>query len=307
MWMAGTFGAVHAIGLPQPNRSHFAAMEEVEDANPGSSARLGWINRMVGLTPGNNPAEAVQMGSAIVPTSLFGPAPVMGLEQLTDLRIGGGTTEKVRHRRSLTKAWANTNGALGRGARSALRTSDHIGFLAGITPRPRNNAHYPAGSLGDVLLDTATLIRANVGARVITIDYGSWDMHVDVGTLDWGFMHGKVDELARALAAFYKDLGSLGTRVTLVTLSEFGRRVAENGNWGLDHGYGNCMLLLGGGVRGGQVHGQWPGLANLVDGDLKVTRDYRSVLTAVLRSRFADIDPSRVFPNFIPEQMDIMA
>jgi uncharacterized protein (DUF1501 family) len=308
MWRAGTFGAVHAIGLPQPNRSHFTAMEAIEDADPGSTARLGWINRMVGLTAGANPAEAVQLGSAIVPTSLFGSAPVMGLEHLTDLKLGGGTTEQVRHRESLTKAWANTRGAIGTGARSALRTTDQIGRLATIIPKPHNGAVYPEGSLGDVLLDTATLIRAKVGARVVTIDYGSWDMHVDVGTLDWGWMAKRVDELARALAAFFKDLGLLGQQVTLVTLSEFGRRVAENGNWGLDHGYGNCMLLLGAGVRGSQVHGQWPGLAraDLIDGDLAVTRDYRSVLAAVLRARFPDIDVSKVFPNFQPESINVM-
>jgi uncharacterized protein (DUF1501 family) len=167
---------------------------------------------------------------------------------------------------------------------------------------------YPQGDLGTALADTARLIRANVGAQVITVDYGNWDMHAGLGTLDWGAMIRMVDELARALLAFFTDLGTAESRVTVVTLTEFGRRVAENASAGLDHGYGQAMLLAGAGVRGGQVYGQWPGLgsANLVDGDLKVTRDYRSVLTEVLRSRFG-ADTSQIFPTLRPEPIGVMA
>jgi uncharacterized protein (DUF1501 family) len=94
----------------------------------------------------------------------------------------------------------------------------------------------------------------------------------------------------------------------VATISEFGRRVVENGNVGLDHGYGNAMLLLGAGVRGGRVHGRWPGLGagKLVDGDLAVTNDYRSVLAEVVRSRFPETDVSKVFPDFMPETLGTM-
>jgi uncharacterized protein (DUF1501 family) len=116
-----------------------------------------------------------------------------------------------------------------------------------------------------------------------------------------------VSELSTALAAFFTDLGALKARVTVVTVTEFGRRVVENDSAGLDHGYGNVMLLAGAGVRGGQVHGQWPGLApaNLKEGDLQVTNDYRSVLTEVLRSRF-NVDTSKVFPGFTPKSIGAM-
>ena len=75
MWQAGTFGAVQAVGLPAPNRSHFEAMIDVEDADPGSSARVGWINRVVGLDAAADPETAVQVGSSLLPISLVGPAP----------------------------------------------------------------------------------------------------------------------------------------------------------------------------------------------------------------------------------------
>ncbi|MGH3498506.1 MAG: DUF1501 domain-containing protein [Nocardioidaceae bacterium] len=310
MWKDGRFGAVHAVGLPQPNRSHFSSMEEIEDADPGSSQRSGWINRMIGLNHSTDPAEAVEMGSTMVPTSLFGRAPVLGLRDLTDLKLAG-TTDRAHTRafhRSLHRVWDRAPGALGQGARGALRTTEHYGQLATAPVRPRNGAAYPPGDLAATLKDTATLIRAGVGTRVVTIDYGTWDMHTSVGTLTWGKMRDMVKELAECLAAFFTDLGPTGNRVTMVTLSEFGRRLQQNGDAGLDHGYGNCVLLLGAGVKGGQVHGRWPHLSSgsLVDGDLAVTTDYRSVLTEVVQSRFPGTRISTVFPGFKPEKIGSM-
>jgi uncharacterized protein (DUF1501 family) len=308
MWNQGTFAAVNAVGLPTPNRSHFSAMEIVEDADPGSAERRGWINRMVGLQAGDNPVRAVQMGGSLVPTSLYGSAPVMALRDLSDLLLTGDPREERTHRESLNTVWGNVGGSLGQGARGALKVTRDLKTLGSTVPKATNGASYPAGDLGDALKSTATMIRARVGARVVTIDYGSWDMHANLGTLEWGPMQDMVDELARALAAFFVDLGALAANVTVVTMSEFGRRVEENGAMGLDHGYGNCMLLLGAGVRGGQYHGSWPGLgdARLVDGDLAVTNDHRSVIAEVLRSRMPDVSIPSVFPDFRPEAVGAM-
>jgi uncharacterized protein (DUF1501 family) len=204
--------------------------------------------------------------------------------------------------------WRNAPGSLGQGARGALRVTRELRSLGATVPNALNGAVYPAGDLGDALMSTATMIRAQVGARVVTIDYGSWDMHANFGTIEWGPMQSMVDELARALAAFFTDLGALGANVTVVTMSEFGRRIQENGAMGLDHGYGNCMLLLGAGVRGGEYHGTWPSLgeARLVDGDLAVTNDNRSVIAEVLRSRMPDVSIPTVFPDFQPEALNTM-
>lgn len=310
MWRAGTFGAVHAVGLPQPNRSHFAAMEEMEDADPGSDARRGWLNRMVGLDATANPLEAVQLNRPSVPTALYGPAPVVAGTRLRHLRLSSPKDRVAarRHRRSMHLTWDRAGGPLGRGARSALSTTSRLGSLTTTTSPPRNGAVYPDGDLGVSLADTARLLRADIGVEVVAIDYGDWDMHVGLGTPEWGAMQRNVGELAQAVAAFFTDLGALGSRVTLVTISEFGRRLAENGGMGLDHGFGNAMLLAGAGVRGGAVHGAWPGLESgqLLNGDLQVTRDYRSVLTEVLRSRFPAASISKVFPGFRPESVGVM-
>ena len=197
---------------------------------------------------------------------------------------------------------------MGAAARAALDVSSRLKPLA--TPRPpANGAHYPAGQLGESMAETARLIRADVGVRVVTIDAGNWDMHNNLGTPELGEMKLRLDELAGVLAAFFKDLGSDANRTTLVSVSEFGRRVTENGNYGLDHGYGNCMMLLGAGIRGKRYVSDWPGLGPeaLDDGDLHVTTDYRDVLSEVVKARFPDVSLSSLFPGFQSAAVGIAA
>lgn len=310
MWNAGRFAAVHAVGLPQPNRSHFAAMEEVEDADPTSAERRGWINRMVGLVGTADPAEAIQLGTPMAPTSLYGTAPTLAADRLSNLRLSGSSDPVWMRRQedSLAAVWGSVNGPLGRGARAALDTTHSFAAVSAAPVTPQNGAAYPSGSLGIALAETAALVRADLGVRVVTIDYGGWDMHTGMGTVGSGQMRSRVDEMARALAAFFADLGALGERVTVTTLSEFGRRVQENGANGLDHGYGNCVLVLGAGVRGGAYYGTWPGLGSgsLVSGDLAVTTDYRSVLAEVVTRRFG-VSVAQVFPGFAPQAVGVMA
>ncbi len=130
-------------------------------------------------------------------------------------------------------------------------------------------------------------------------------MHTGLGTLEWGRMQRNARELSQALAGFFTDLGAVGDRVTVVVLSEFGRRVQENANQGLDHGYGNVMFVLGAGVKGGQYYGTWPGLTNDIDSDLLVTTDYRSVLAEVVSTRFG-VSTAAVFPQFQPQPLGVM-
>lgn len=316
MWDAGTFGAVHAVGLPAPNRSHFAAMAAIEDADPGTSARVGWINRTVGLDAAARPETAVHLGSPLLPTSQAGPSPALGARQLTDLGLTDLGTGREARRRSLEQLWGAQDGVLAASMRATLDTVGRLApTVAAADPKAAGGSSvhgsaYPAGPLRAVLANTAALIRADVGARIVTVDYGNWDMHAGLGGGDptRGWMADQVRHLAQSLAAFFSDLGPAASRVTVVTLSEFGRRVRENGDHGVDHGYGNAMLLLGAGVRGRAVHGSWPGLGSLDDGDLPVTRDYRSVLWEVLVSRFPEVSGSRatVFPGFVPETLSTM-
>lgn len=307
LWKSGRLAAVHATGLPAPNRSHFSAMEAMEDADPGSRERVGWLNRMIGLDSSRSPLQAVQVGEAVPPTSLYGPQPVLAAPDIDSVTLSGPEDPEGRagRRAALQTVWGQAPGPLGAGARSALTAVSQFGPVRATSSTPKNGARYPDADLGRALASAARVIRANVGAQVITVDHGDWDHHRNLGNLSGGLMATMTTELAQSIAAFFTDLGTVASRVTLVTISEFGRRVAENASWGLDHGYGNVMLLAGAGVKGGRYYGQWPRLSNTPDADLLVTTDYRSVLNEVLRSRF-NASTGKVFPSFQPERIGVM-
>jgi uncharacterized protein (DUF1501 family) len=315
LWNANKMAAVHAVGMEVPNRSHFKAIELIEDSRPGSYERRGWVNRMIGAGGIVGPTEAVHLSSPMTPTMLAGPSPTMATNGFASLQIPGLNPKANWTRRRYaaeSRVWAGDRGPLGQAARSAFSISKGLATTMARTYRPANGATYPdafpATDLARALMDAAHLIKANVGTSVISIDFGSWDMHADYGNQSGGQMQSMVGGFAAAVAAFFTDLGSIGNRVTLATISEFGRRVAQNGNRGLDHGWGNMMLVMGGGVRGGQYYGQWPGLANgkLVSGDLQVTTDYRNVLGEIVSTRFPDRPLNDVFPGLTYRPLGLM-
>lgn len=313
MWQAGSMAAVHAVGMKVPNRSHFEAIELVEDADPGSSVRRGWVNRMIGLGGIVGPTEAVHVGSALTPSLLFGPAPSLAVDGYERLQLEGARGAKGAQRYAgIDAIWKDARGPLAAASRDALGISKGFARTMQAAYKPSNGAVYPtawpATGLSASLRDAASLIRRNPATSVVSIDFGSWDMHADYGNQSGGQMQAMVKGFADAVAAFFKDLGPLTERVTMATVSEFGRRVAENGNRGLDHGWGNMMLLMGGGVRGGAYYGSWPGLADgkLVAGDLAVTTDYRNVLGEVVASRFPDRSLPEVFPGLSYAPLGVM-
>ena len=309
-WTGGQLAAVHAAGQPAPNRSHFSAMEDLERAAPGTSIRTGWLNRMLGTIGSSAPLQAVAMGTAMPARVLGGPAPYLSLTSVDKTVLNGEQADRPI---------AATMAKLYEGAPANLRQT--VGQLGGALQKtaqlrvagyqPANGAVYPATDLGAALRDVARLIKSGAGLRSATVDCGDWDMHENLGPAVAGRrMFDQLKALATALAAFAADLGAEGLkRVTLVTISEFGRRVAQNGSGGLDHGYGNAMFVLGGGVKGGKVYGRWPGLATpqLHDGDLAVTTDYRAVIGEILRARCRVGDLSGVFPGVTPSTLGIVA
>ena len=299
-WKAGTFGAVHAVGQPAPNRSHFSAMEELERAAPGTTMRTGWLDRMLGGLGTGNPFDGVSVGSMMPARVLAGPAPALGLKSINDFALDGNQDGQPMAA-TMQALYAGAPALLGQPAGQVMSSLATTRALAGKSYQPANGAAYPDDSLGRALKDVARLIKGNAGLMTACVDSGDWDLHENLGSAVPGKrMHDKLAQLAAALAAFAADLGSAGMKkVTLVTVSEFGRRVHQNASGGVDHGYGNAMLLLGGGVVGGRVHGRWPGLGerNLLDGDLAVTTDYRAVIGEILAKRCGLKSTGTVFPN----------
>ena len=308
LWTTGKLAAVHATGLPAPNRSHFAAMEEVEDADPGSSVREGWLNRLIGLDPVDSPLQAFNVGDGVPPASLYGPEQYVSAGDVASMRIPGNDEWDPEDRRlhSLARLWDEQSSTMGRAMRSTFRAVADFGPVLETSESPSHGAVYADNDLAGALAETARIIRGDVGVEVVTVDHGNWDHHIGLGTASTGRLQRLTRDLAGAVAAFFQDLGPLSDKVTLVVLSEFGRRVKQNANYGLDHGYGNVMLLAGAGVNGGRYYAKWPGLAGEDDSDLLVTTDYRSVLSEVIAARFG-ASPGKVFPGFLREAVGVMS
>jgi len=300
-WQAGTFGAVHAVGQSNPSRSHFAALEEMERAAPGSSLRTGWLDRMLGVRGAGTTFQATQLGSGMAASSFNGPAAELAMRNVDSFKFGGNSAINQRRAAALGAAYAtaaSTQAAPAGAALGALATTAQLAATAYV---PANGAVYPNTKLAKALRDVARLVKAGVGLQVACIDYGDWDFHENLGgPTTGGNFNDQLAVLAGALAAFAADLGTGMSGVTVVTLSEFGRRVTQNGSGGTDHGHGNAVLLLGGGVQGGRVHGPWPGLAgaNLDQGDVRGMTDYRTVLGEVLQKRCGAGSLATVFPGF---------
>lgn len=302
LWKAGRLGAVHGVGLPGASRSHFAAMEDMEKAAPGTSLRTGWLDRTLGTRAAAGTFQAVSMTGSQTPQALAGPAPELTLKKLEGFALSGpgdSAVERARWTRAYTALHAEGPPTVAETGRAALAAAATIASTLGSTPA---GSGYPDTDLGRSLRDVARMVKAGVGVQVAAVDSGDWDMHSGLGAAGGGWMKDKLTELSTALAAFDADLGALMSGVTVLTISEFGRRADENGSGGLDHGHGNLMLALGGGVVGGRVHGRYPGLGAqaLDNGAVASVTDYRDVIGEVLQKRCGAGALSEVFPGFSP-------
>ncbi|HUS07643.1 MAG TPA: DUF1501 domain-containing protein [Bryobacteraceae bacterium] len=291
---------VEAVGSPDPTRSHFDAQDYMESGTPGRKATSdGWLNRALLPAKGcASPVRAVGLGTNL-PRMLRGKNAAVAVSNLNEFQIKdaySSNTFEGMYSQTLDKVLNGTG----------RETFDAVKILQGIQKqpyRPAGGAQYPGGRFGQSMQQIARLIKADVGVEVAFADMGGWDTHVnEVGvTQTVGPLANLLNEFGQGIAAFYQDLGDRMQDVVLVTMSEFGRTARENGNRGTDHGHANLMFVMGGGVRGGKVYGEWPGLAQeqLYEGcDLNLTTDFRDVLGELVTQHLGASDVTRVFPEY---------
>lgn len=299
LWDEGQLAIVEAVGSPDPTRSHFDAQDYMESGTPGLKATPdGWLNRALSGSPHPAPLRAVSL-SPDVPRTLRGRNEVIAIGNIGDFQMKDAQAAAAFESMYGATADKILNG-------TARETFEAMGILASIqkTPyTPANSAKYPNGRLGQSLQQIARLIRADVGLEVAFADVGGWDTHVNETAAQphTGQLANLLRDFGDALAAFSQDMGDRMADITLVTMSEFGRTVKENGDRGTDHGHANVMFVLGGAVRGGKVYGDWPGLEReqLYEGrDLNVTTDFRTILAELVGKRVGNRNIASVFPGF---------
>jgi uncharacterized protein (DUF1501 family) len=296
----GSLAIVHAAGSPDSSRSHFDAQDYMESGTPGVRATDdGWLNRTLVETPepAASPFRAVAMGPNL-PLTLRGTAPAIALPDVSQFKV---FAQSPAVEGGFEALYAQTVDTVLRG--TGNETFEAVDMLRKADParfQPQNGAQYPAGRVGQTMLQVAQLLKADIGMEVSFVDTGGWDNHVNEGGAQ-GQLANLLRDLSGSLAAFSQDLGDRMEDVVVVTMSEFGRTAHENGNRGTDHGHANCMLVMGGPVQGGRVYGQWPGLNpdQLNEGrDLTLTTDFRSVLGELIVNHLGSKDLDAVFPGF---------
>ncbi len=284
---------VHAVGMGTADRSHFICQDMMERGNADNETQqnAGWLTRHLASSGTSGQELSTVSSGGTNPAALLGDAGAVAIADVTRFNVSGGTAN------------ANVIRALNTGATSYQKAaaaaldavaSVQVG-LVGV-PDTSGSAGYTDGALSQSLRSLGRIIKMNLGLDLATVDYGSWDMHNSLVSE----FNTRTIEFSRAISAFWTDMAAYRDRITLVTMTEFGRRLRENASQGTDHGSASGMLVLGGNVKGGQLYGNWPGLSAgqlTAGGDLAVTTDYRQVLGEILVKRHAEKNLSAVFPT----------
>jgi len=303
LWDKKQLAIVEATGSPDPSRSHFEAQDSMECGTPGKASGTGWLNRALPEVAGETAKMRAVALSKQVPHCLRGGNEVIAVGNLQQYTIGDSSTAAVMQ----SMYAATPDASLGRTGKDAFEAMKVIQSIQD-TPNTPGAERVPggpligqAGDFGRNLQQLSRLLKAEAGVEVAFADIGGWDHHGNENQQ----LSNLLRQFSAGIASFCQEMGDRMEDIVLVTMSEFGRTAAENGNAGTDHGHGSFMMVVGGPVHGGKVYGKWPGLEKeqLFEGrDLAVTTDYRDVLSELVRGHLGQQNLSNVFPGFQPGQ-----
>ncbi|MEE8524959.1 MAG: DUF1501 domain-containing protein [Thermoanaerobaculia bacterium] len=314
LWADGRLAVVHAVGSPNPTRSHFDAQDYMEMGTPWRrSTPSGWLNRLAAVAgPPPSPFRAVSL-SPTVPRSLVGDEPALAITDLGKLQLTlpweDETVEAIGF--DLEKLYReHATGLLDRRSREMFAALRAISQKELVRYRQQRAQLYPPRNhLAQSLMQIAYLIKADLGLRIACAETDGWDTHVGQGTIRGRFA-ARAGDLAAAIAAFWADIEPYHDDVVVLTMTEFGRTVRENGSQGTDHGHGSCLFVLGNQVDGGKVYGEFPERLDpelLFEGrDLPVTTDFRAVFSEVAGKLFDVGDDQRIFPGWTGQRLPVL-
>ena len=296
LYLEGKLAPLHAVGSLDQSRSHFEAMAVMERgaASDPASIPSGWVARYLSALPEDNPSPLRGVAfNTILPDILRGATSAMAINSITDLQLHASPSLRT----AIEGLYAKGSDPASVAGRETLEVLRVLEKLDPKSYKPGGDAKYPESNLGNGLRQTAMLLKAGVGLETACLDRGGWDTHVGQNT---PFLAQQLQDVGDSLGAFTKDLGPQLEDVTIVVMTEFGRRVAENSGLGTDHGRASAWFVAGGGVEGGKVYARWPGLKDdqlEAPGDLKVTTDYRDVLTELAARQIGLEKAAALFPT----------
>jgi uncharacterized protein (DUF1501 family) len=305
LYEQGHLAIVHAAGSPDTTRSHFDAQDYMESGTPGvKSTGDGWLNRAleaedIRVHGAHTAFRAVALG-ADVPRTLAGKIPAIALSNVNNFQVGGRGPAPTPAASAFEAMYGSSGDRIFHAA--GEETFDAVKMLRAANPaqyKPAAGADYPNSEFGNNMKQIAQLLKSDLGVEAAFTDVSGWDTHQNQGGVN-GQLANRLTDFSRTIAAFWRDMGDDAANITLVTMSEFGRTAHENGTGGTDHGHANAMFVLGANVKGGKVHGRWPGLEHeqLNEGrDLALTTDYRQVLGELVTRTMEPNNLELVFPG----------
>jgi uncharacterized protein (DUF1501 family) len=311
LFKQGHLAAIQACGSPNSSRSHFESQDLMESGvDEGNGVRDGWLNRLLGCCPedaAKRTAFRAVSTTAVTPRSLQGEQDSLAIRDLDTFGLAGDSSVMMAGPTGTSNGfesmYASAVDTVLHG--TARESFDALGMLDKVRDSkyaPANGAVYAQTPFGKNLRQIAQLIKANVGVQIAFAEVDGWDTHANQGNAK-GVLATRLGGFAQSLAALHQDLGDRMADVVVVTMSEFGRTVHQNGNRGTDHGHGTCFFAMGGSIKGGKVYGDWPTLAPdklFQQRDLPVTTDFRDVFGEICSKHFGvgmDAMP-KLFPQY---------
>lgn len=309
LYRQGHLAIVPAAGSPDQTRSHFDAQDYMESGTPGNKGTVdGWLNRALQAEDQRSDARhklehaafrAIALGSQL-PRTLAGKVEATAIGNVQDFSVGGRGAVAAPAENAFQSIYDASSDALLHTAGES--TFEAVKMLRATSPAlytPAPGAVYPNTPFGNGMKQIAQLMKANLGVESAFTDIGGWDTHHNQGSVN-GDLANRLRDFSEGIAAFWRDMGDAAEKITLVTMSEFGRTAEQNGTGGTDHGHANVMFVLGGGVKGGKVFGKWPGLAREQlneSRDLAATTDFRQVLAEAVTGTLGVTNLDFLFPG----------
>jgi uncharacterized protein (DUF1501 family) len=303
---------VHGVGSPNSSRSHFDAQDYMESGTPfNKGTASGWLNRAVGLMGHEGtPFRAVSVTSSL-PRSFYGDNEALAINNLQDfaIQMKGNPMAANMASKSFEELYDQTSSQiLNKTGKESFDAMKMLNVNNIKNYQPANGAVYPNSPLGNSLKQIATLVKMDVGLEVAFAEAGGWDTHFNQGTVN-GALGRNLKDFGDSIAAFWKDMDAYQDDVTVMTMTEFGRTVHQNGTGGTDHGRASCLFVIGNDVNGGKVYNNIKSLAieDLEDRrDLPVTTDFRSVFSSVADAHLKISDNKKLFPEWDGKKLGLM-
>lgn len=306
LWDRGMLSAIHQVGSPSLSRSHFDSQDYLESGTPDvKSTEDGFIARASANLKNEAALKLTSLSvQSNLPRIISGDSKSLSFSELSRFSIKGLGGVSSSNKAGFEDFFDSALDEVLNG-----QSKKTISLLEDFAKAQKTAIaqDFPKGQLSGRLKDIAKVINSGMYIPFYITEVGGWDTHNNQGN-EKGQLANRLKDFSDSIAAFVAEIGNKIEDVTIITVTEFGRTVKENGSRGTDHGHGACYFVINGNVKPKTVHAKWKDikLANLHEGrDLPVTTDFRDVFADILKTQFGVVNLETVFPSYAALNKDL--